>query len=227
MPWGMAFSYRHAPNFCGMDDYPEHPWPLDWIERQSLDYLLQTHNNMYRELQKFPERSNVRGTASRIEEYLRTHGAVMLGEVGGGGNINVQLSAPAPPTPPPVQAQPPQQNIVVHHQVQQPPVQQPAQQNVIYHQQVQQPPVQQPAQQNVIYHQQVQPQLQQNVVYQQLQQPQVLSIPAPVATLTMTSTPVQGIVIGGIVTPRIGYVRSPRSFGRRGFFDYDSDSDSF
>jgi len=224
MPFGMAFSYRHAPNFCGMDDYPEHPWPLDWIERQSLDYLLQTHNNMYRELQKFPERSNIRGTASRIEEYLRAHGAVMLGEVGGGGNINVQLSAPAPVTAPaPVQTQ---------IQVQQPPQpQQPPQQNVFVHQQVQQPPVQQPAQQNVIYHQQVQPQLQpqpqQNVIYQQLQQPQVLSIPAPVATLTMTSTPVQSFVIGGIVTPRIGYVRSPRSFGRRGFFDYDSDSDSF
>jgi len=212
MPFGMSYSYRHAPNFCGLDDYPEHPWPLTWIERQSLDYLLGTHNNMYRELQKYPERSDVRGTASRIEEYLRTHGAVMLGEVGGGGNINIQMSAPAP-EPAPVQTQ---------IQVQQPP-----QQNVFVRQQVQQPPVQQPAQQNVIYHQQVQPQLQQNVVYQQLQQPQVLSIPAPVATLTMTSTPVQGFVIGGIVTPRIGYVRSPKSFGTRGFFDYDSDSDSY
>ena len=130
MPFGTSYSYRHAPNFCGLDDYPEHPWPLTWIERQSLDYLLETHNNMYRELQKYPERSDVRGTASRIEEYLRTHGAVMLGEVGGGDNINIQMSAPAL-EPAPVQTQiqvqqPPQQNVFVHQQVQQPPVQQSA-----------------------------------------------------------------------------------------------------
>jgi len=192
---------------------PDLPWPKAFIEKQSLEWLLASHNNMYLDIQRYPRDSDnvlYRATCSRIEEHLRAHGAVMLGEGGGGGSINIQMSAPAPA---PVQAQ---------IQVQQPP-----QQNVVVHQQVQQQPVQQPAQQNVIYHQQVQPQPQpqQNVVYQQLQQPQVLSIPAPVATLTMTSTPVQNFVIGGIVTPRIGYVRSPRSFGRRGFFDYDSDSD--
>lgn len=177
---------------------------MTFIERQSLDYLLQTHNNMYRLLQKYPKRSNIIGTASRIEERLRAHGTVMLGEVRGGGSINIQMSAPVPaPAPAPVQTQ---------IQVQQPP-----QQNIVVHQQVQQ--------QHVIYHQQVLPQPQPNVVYQQQQQPQVLNLSAPVATLTVTSTPVHNFVIGGIGTPRIGYVRSPRSFGGRGFFDYDSDSD--
>jgi len=211
---------------------PEHPWPKAFIEKQSLEWLLEVHNNMYLDMQRYPRGINnalYRATCSNIEEHLRAHGAVMLGEGGGGGSLNIQMSAPAPA---PVQTQMqvqqlPQQNVVVHQQVQQQPVQEPAQQNVVYHQQVQPQPVQPPAQQNVVYHQQVQPQPQpqQNVIYQQLQQPQVLSVPAPVATLTMTSTPVQGFVIGGIVTPRIGYVRSPRSFGRRGFFDYDSDSD--
>ena len=211
---------------------PDHPWPKAFIEKQSLEWLLEVHNNIYRDIQRDPfyeDNAALRGSASIIEEHLRAHGAVMLGEGGGAGSLNIQMSAPAPVQTQMQVQQPPQQNVIVHQQVQQPPAQQPAQQNVIYHHQVQQPPVQPPAQQNVIYHQQVQPQPQpqQNVVYQQLQQPQVLTIPAPVATLTMTSTPVQGFVIGGIVSPRIGYVRSPRSFGRRGFFDYDSDSDSF
>ncbi|KAI4937873.1 hypothetical protein J4E85_000310 [Alternaria conjuncta] len=156
---------------------PDHPWPKAFIEKQSLEWLLEVHNNIYRDIQRDPfyeDNAALRGSASIIEEHLRAHGAVMLGEGGGAGSLNIQMSAPAP--------------VQTQMQVQQPP-----QQNVIVHQQVQQPPAQQPAQQNVIYHQQVQPQPQpqQNVVYQQLQQPQVLSIPAPVATLTMTSTPVQ------------------------------------
>ena len=197
------------------ESMPDLPWPKAFIEKQSLGWLLEVHNNMYLDIQRYPHDSDnalLRATCSIIEVYLRAHGAVMLGEGGGVGSVNIQMSAPVP-VPAPVQAQ---------IQVQQPP-----QQNVVFHQQVQQPPVQQLAQQNVIYHQQVQPQPQRNVVYQQLQQPQVLSIPAPVATLTMTSTPVQNFVIGGIVTPRIGYRRRRSSFDWRGYYRDDSDSDGF
>ena len=77
-------------------------------------------------------RSRVRVTASRIQEWLEQHGAMMLtGAARGGGNTNVQLSVPAPA---PAQ---PQQDIIELQQAQ--PhiqVQQPAQQDVIYRQQV-------------------------------------------------------------------------------------------
>jgi hypothetical protein len=191
---------------------PAHPWSKSYIMTHDVDELLDIHNEMYFYLQSTPQTSPqaslVRATATLIEEHLRAHGALMLaGGVGSGGNINMQLSAPAPPqAPPQVQAQ------------------QPAQQNIVYHEQTVSPaPVaqQQPAQQNTVFHEQVLPQ--QTVVYQQQPQPQVFNIPAPVATLTVTSTPVQRIVVGGFRTPSIGFVRT-RRFGLRSLYDSD-DSD--
>lgn len=188
---------------------PVHPWRSSYIESQDLDDLLRTHNEMHYYLQECSYedsiRSRVRVTASRIQGWLEENGAVMLtGGAGGGGNVNVQLSAPAPA---PAQ---PQQEIIERQQAQpQMQIQQPAQQDIIYRQQAlnpmpiaQQQPLLQPIQQNIIFRQQAP--IQQSVVYQQQQQqPQLFTIPALAATLTLTSAPVQNLMIGQIGTPAI------------------------
>jgi hypothetical protein len=97
-------------------------------------------------------RSRVRATASRIQEWLEQHGAMMLtGAARGGGNMNIQLLLPAPA---PAQ---PQQDIIELQQAHMQ-VQQPAQQDVIYRQQVLNPtplarqqPIQQTMQQDIIF----------------------------------------------------------------------------
>ena len=106
---------------------PPHPWEGSFIEGVDLEELLSVHNKMYYYLQERTQdndvRSRVRVTASRIQERLQQHGArKLIGATGGGGSINMQLSAPSPA---PAQLR---QDIIERQQVQsQLQIQQPAQ----------------------------------------------------------------------------------------------------
>jgi hypothetical protein len=207
-----------------------HPWEKSYIQRQPLEELLRVHNEMYYYLQEIPDDEEdwirgVRLTASRIQEWLEQHGAVMLTGAASRENINIQLSAPAPA---PAQ---PQQDIIERQLVQpQMQTQQSAQQDIIYRQQAfnpvpfaQQQPMPQPIQQDIIYQQQAP--LQQSIIDQQQQQSQLFNIPAPAATLTLTSGPVQNLLIGRIGTPRIAYLSRRRRLRTQGLLYYSSDSD--
>jgi hypothetical protein len=78
-------------------------------------------------------------------------------------------------------------------------------------------------QQDIVFRQQ--PSIHPSVIYQQQQQPQVFAIPAPAATLTLSSAPVQNVLIGRIGTPAWSW-GDPKRFRTRGLLYYN-DSDSY
>ncbi|KAG9193360.1 hypothetical protein G6011_03395 [Alternaria panax] len=171
---------------------------------------------MYYYLQECPRdddiRSRVRVTASRVQERPEQHGAMMLtGAASGGGDINMQLSAPVSTPAQPRQAQPQMQ------------VQQPSQQafnQVTFSKQQLMP---HSIQQRFMYQQQAPPQ--QSIFYQPQQQSRLFNVPGPAAIYTLSSAPAQNISIGRIGRPRIAYLGRPRRMRTPGLFHYSDDSD--
>jgi hypothetical protein len=202
---------------------PPHPWERSFIEGVDLEELLSVHNKMYYYLQERTQdddiRSRVRVTASRIQERLQQHGArKLIGATGGGGSINMQLSAPSPA---PAQLR---QDIIERQQVQsQLQIQQPAQEAFTMVPFAQQQPMPQSIQQGLMYQQQAP--LQQSILYHPQQQPQSFNITTPVATLTLASAPVRNILIEQFDSPRIVYLSRRRRLRNQGLLYYSDDSD--